>query len=88
MKETEDEQSQEGKKGTVSELPYNILDAMGGRENIANLDACITRLRVSVNEVKDVDKDRLKQLGAAGVLEVGNNIQAIFGPRLKSLSHK
>ncbi len=77
----EDEQSQEGKKGTVSELPYNILDAMGGRENIANLDACITRLRVSVNDVKDVDKNRLKQLGAAGVLEVGNNIQAIFGPR-------
>lgn len=77
----EDEQSQEGKKGTVSELPYNILDAMGGRENIANLDACITRLRVSVNDVKDVDKSRLKQLGAAGVLEVGNNIQAIFGPR-------
>ncbi|MBA9028614.1 glucose-specific PTS transporter subunit IIBC [Peribacillus huizhouensis] len=80
-----DEQSQEGKKGTVNELPYNILDAMGGQDNISNLDACITRLRVSVNDVKDVDKARLKQLGAAGVLEVGNNIQAIFGPRSETI---
>ena len=64
-----------------SELAGNILEAMGGKENIENLDACITRLRVSVNNVANVDKERLKRLGAAGVLEVGNNIQAIFGPR-------
>ena len=46
-----------------------------------HLDACITRLRVSVKDVKDVNKKELQKLGAAGVLEVGNNIQAIFGPR-------
>ncbi|MDO3409057.1 glucose-specific PTS transporter subunit IIBC [Saccharibacillus sp. CPCC 101409] len=68
-------------KGTAGELPQNILLALGGRENISNLDACITRLRVQVNHVGNVDKDRLKNLGAAGVLEVGNNIQAIFGTR-------
>jgi glucose-specific phosphotransferase system IIBC component len=64
----------------AGELPYNILEAMGGKENISHLDACITRLRVSVNDNKQVDKERLKKLGASGVLEVGNNIQAIFGP--------
>ena len=58
---------------------------MGGKENIAHLDACITRLRVSVNDSKNVDKDQLKKLGAAGVLEVGNNIQAIFGPRSETI---
>lgn len=58
---------------------------MGGQENIAHLDACITRLRVSVNDIKNVDKDRLKKLGASGVLEVGNNIQAIFGPRSETI---
>ncbi|RXT15367.1 glucose-specific PTS transporter subunit IIBC [Ammoniphilus sp. CFH 90114] len=66
-------------------LAYNILQAMGGQHNISHLDACITRLRVSVNDSKQVDKERLKQLGAAGVLEVGNNIQAIFGPRSDNL---
>ncbi|MBU8881383.1 glucose-specific PTS transporter subunit IIBC [Bacillus sp. FJAT-29790] len=69
----------------AGDLAYNILNAMGGQSNISNLDACITRLRVSVNDIKEVDKDELKKLGAAGVLEVGNNIQAIFGPRSETI---
>ena len=64
-----------------TDLAYNILEAMGGPKNISQLDACITRLRVSVIDVQAVNKKDLKKLGAAGVLEVGNNIQAIFGPR-------
>lgn len=68
-----------------SDLPFAVLDAMGGQENISHLDACITRLRVSVNDIGSVDKGRLKKLGAAGVMEVGNNIQAIFGPRSETL---
>ncbi|MCQ6266492.1 glucose-specific PTS transporter subunit IIBC [Fictibacillus sp. WQ 8-8] len=62
-------------------LAANILEGLGGKENIKDLDACITRLRVAVNDAKNVDKDRLKKLGASGVLEMGNNIQAIFGTR-------
>ncbi|HLQ97813.1 MAG TPA: glucose-specific PTS transporter subunit IIBC [Candidatus Dormibacteraeota bacterium] len=71
----------DGKTREAGELAYNVLEAMGGQENISHLDACITRLRVSVNDIKNVDKKELENLGAAGVLEVGNNIQAIFGPR-------
>jgi glucose-like phosphotransferase system IIB component len=63
------------------DLPRNILAALGGKENIAHLDACITRLRVEVKDKGGVDKNRLKKLGASGVLEVGNNVQAIFGTR-------
>lgn len=62
-------------------LAANILEGLGGESNISNLDACITRLRVSVHDPKEVDKNRLKKLGASGVLEMGNNIQAIFGTR-------
>ncbi|MDF1999165.1 glucose PTS transporter subunit EIIB [Peribacillus frigoritolerans] len=58
----------------LSELPRNILAALGRYENITHLDERITRLRVSINHIGKVDKDRLKELGAAGVLEVGNNI--------------
>ena len=77
----EDEEVEETQAaGKAGDLPYEILEAMGGQHNIAHLDACITRLRVSVNDIKKVDKDTLKKLGAVGVLEVGNNIQAIFGP--------
>ncbi|NGM82956.1 PTS transporter subunit EIIC [Paenibacillus sp. 7124] len=63
------------------DLPRNILSALGGQQNIVHLDACITRLRVEVKDKVNVDKNRLKKLGASGVLEVGNNVQAIFGTR-------
>ncbi len=76
----EDEADDEEDQGEVGDLPFEILEAMGGEKNISHLDACITRLRVSVNEKENVNKKRLKKLGASGVMEVGNNIQAIFGP--------
>ncbi|MEH7246204.1 glucose-specific PTS transporter subunit IIBC [Neobacillus niacini] len=85
-RELEEEENQAPtRKAGSADLATNILDAMGGKENIAHLDACITRLRVSVKDSKDVDKDQLKRLGAAGVLEVGNSIQAIFGPRSETI---
>ena len=80
-REEVDEDEDDAPASSAGDLPYNILEAMGGQENIAHLDACITRLRVQVNDVKSVDKKRLKKLGASGVLEVGDNIQAIFGPK-------
>ncbi len=66
---------------STSELPYEVLKALGGQENLTNLDACITRLRVSVKDATKVEKDTLKKLGASGVMQLGENIQAIFGPR-------
>jgi glucose PTS system EIICBA or EIICB component len=62
-----------------------VLAAFGGFENITSVDACITRLRISVNDKSKVDKAKLKSLGAAGVLEVGDNMQAIFGTRAETL---
>ena len=62
-------------------LPYEILDALGGGRNIKYLDACITRLRVTVNKFSVVNKEKLKTLGAADLMIIGNNIQAIFGPQ-------
>ncbi|MFT7288660.1 MAG: glucose-specific phosphotransferase system IIBC component [Halieaceae bacterium] len=63
----------------ASEQAAAIVAAFGGAANIERLDACITRLRVSVDHPDLVDRDQLKALGAAGVLVVGENIQAIFG---------
>lgn len=71
--------------GGATEMAKELVRAFGGRSNIASLDACITRLRVSVNDMSRVSKARLKQLGATGVLEVGNSTQAIFGPRSENL---
>lgn len=69
----------------VGSLAMELVRAFGGRSNIATLDACITRLRITVNDIKKVNKARLKALGASGVLEMGNSAQAIFGPRSENL---
>ena len=68
-------------KGEIGEKAPAVLEALGGPENIVSVDACITRLRVEVKDKSKVDKDRLKSLGAAGVIEVGNGVQAIFGAK-------
>jgi PTS system glucose-specific IIC component len=62
-----------------------LVLAFGGRSNIASLDACITRLRVSVRDLARADQERLKALGATGVVVVGNGLQAIFGTRSENL---
>jgi PTS system N-acetylglucosamine-specific IIC component len=64
-----------------------LIAAFGGRENLVNVDACITRLRMEVADKDKVDKARLKALGAAGVIEVGNNVQAVFGPQAEALKN-
>ncbi len=67
-------------EGAASNLAVALIKAFGGKENIKNLDACITRLRVTVGNTDLVDTDRIKQLGATAVVVVGENMQAIFGP--------
>ncbi|MBS1155506.1 MAG: glucose transporter subunit [Proteobacteria bacterium] len=73
--------SSTGKHGKALDL---VL-AFGGRSNITSLDACITRLRVAVKEPAKVDQAKLKAMGAAGVMAVGNGFQAIFGPLSENL---
>ena len=63
------------------EFALQIVRALGGRSNIVNLDACITRLRVKLKDSSKVSADKLKALGAAGVVMVGDGVQAIFGTR-------
>lgn len=62
-----------------SERARNFIEAFGGPENLANVDSCITRLRIDVVDTAKVDQARLKQLGASGVLMSGNAVQAIVG---------
>jgi len=66
-------------------MARELVLAFGGRSNIKNLDACITRLRVGLHDVHKANLDKLKTLGAAGVIVVGNGMQAIFGTRSEGL---
>lgn len=83
--ETTKEAAASAKASTNSSMAGNLVEAFGGRSNLTSMDACITRLRISVSDVSKVDQARLKGLGAAGVVVVGNNVQAIFGPKSENL---
>ncbi|MGY0218668.1 PTS glucose transporter subunit IIBC [Endozoicomonadaceae bacterium StTr2] len=65
----------------ADERAQSLIAAFGGRDNIQSLDACITRLRIGVYDAEKVDKEALKTMGASGVLQVGDSVQAIFGPQ-------
>lgn len=64
---------------SVSEL---ILKGLGGRDNLATLDCCATRLRITVKDGAAVSEELLRQSGAAGVLRRGNSIQVVYGPQV------
>lgn len=62
------------------------LSALGGKENIVEIDSCITRLRVTVVSSKNIDEDELKSLGATGVIKpTKTNIQVIIGTKAEML---
>ena len=76
----------EGPAGAEGDgLAPRLVAAFGGAGNIKNLDACITRLRVDLNDVSRASAESLKALGATGVMQVGSGMQAIFGTRSENL---
>jgi PTS system glucose-specific IIC component len=83
---------EEDETGTAAATPAvtaggmgELVAAFGGRANIRSIDACITRLRVELVDPERARADLLKALGAAGVVKVGNNLQAIFGTRSENM---
>ncbi|MTI68330.1 MAG: PTS glucose transporter subunit IIA [Firmicutes bacterium] len=76
----EDDKEEKLEKVSASEKAKEVLKALGDAQNIDGLDACITRLRLTVNDSSKVDKKRLKNLGASGIVDAGGgNFQVIFG---------
>ncbi|MET9671255.1 PTS glucose/sucrose transporter subunit IIB [Streptomyces sp. NPDC006475] len=63
-----------------------IVEGLGGADNIADIEACITRLRTEVNDTNVVDVDALKRAGALGVLVSAGIVQVIVGPEADCLA--
>lgn len=71
-----------GSKGGGNSQPERIIALLGGRENIILVDACMTRLRVTVKNPDQVaDAAAWKAEGAMGLVRKDNGIQAIYGPK-------
>ncbi|HDL5229250.1 TPA: PTS transporter subunit EIIC, partial [Mannheimia haemolytica] len=64
-----------------SEQAAKFVEALGGKENITSIDACITRLRLTLNDTAKADETKLKALGSKGNIKLGENgYQVILGP--------
>jgi len=81
----EQESAKAAREVAGDQFALQLIRAFGGRANIVSLDACITRLRVQLADVSKASSDKLKALGAAGVIMVGDGVQAIFGTRSENL---
>ncbi|MFT4274418.1 MAG: PTS transporter subunit EIIC [Pantoea sp.] len=74
-----DQQGAELDVSSEALLNAQIIEGLGGLENINELDNCATRLRVSLKSGEKVNQQLLKQTGAAGVFVAGNSAQVIYG---------
>ena len=68
-----------GKDNTVS---IQILQGLGGKANLSDVDCCATRLRVTVIDPAKVSDAVLKASGARGIIHKGNGVQVIYGPQV------
>ncbi|HFJ7376949.1 TPA: PTS transporter subunit IIBC [Enterococcus faecium] len=68
--------------GTADQQVVQIIHLLGGKENIKDVDACMTRLRVSVNDREKVGTEEAwKRAGAMGLIVKDNGVQAVYGPK-------
>lgn len=73
---------------TLAEESLQVIEALGGANNIESVAACATRLRVAVANGKEVNQRAIKDLGATAVFEVQGGIQAVFGGKADLLSQE
>ncbi|SFJ15740.1 N-acetylglucosamine-specific PTS transporter subunit IIBC [Thermoflavimicrobium dichotomicum] len=82
----EREEKVDGATSPLSEKATKIVEYIGGKENIKDIDACITRLRLVLHDPNKVDEKGLKSLGAAGIIKPGQgSVQIVFGTESERL---
>lgn len=65
-----------------------VLAALGGKDNVVELDCCATRLRITVKQSRLLDEAGLKASGARGVIIRGNGVQVIYGPHVTIIKNE
>ncbi|MFC3243820.1 glucose PTS transporter subunit IIA [Gordonia humi] len=74
------DEQEEGASSNFVGTAAKFLDALGGKDNIAELDNCATRLRMEINDTSVIDEGALKRAGAAGTMKPGgHSVQVVYG---------
>jgi len=87
MPESQQKKSVGREKSKTKNKPRAYIEALGGKDNIKTVDACITRLRLELRDTDKIDEQRLQQLGATGVLKANkNNAQVVVGTKAELIA--
>lgn len=82
--DSEDETKVQLANDDFTKVAEIILDGVGGKENVASVDNCITRLRLEIKDYTAVDEKKIKSAGVAGVIRPGkNSVQVIIGTKVQ-----
>lgn len=75
-----------GNQGTAR--AQSIIEALGGTDNLVDVDNCATRLRVTVKDSEAVNESDLQKSGSKGLVKKGNGIQVIYGPQVSVIKNE
>lgn len=62
-----------------------LVDYLGGKDNILNIEVNMSRFKVTLKDVKLVNKEAIQKMGAKGIVEIDNQLKIILGPNAKEL---
>ncbi|CUH95590.1 PTS system N-acetylglucosamine-specific EIICB component [Propionispora sp. 2/2-37] len=72
----------------ISNFSVQMLEILGGKENVAALDSCITRLRLDMKNASIIDEKRLKELGVRGIVKRGDSVQVVVGTQAELIAEE
>lgn len=82
--ETDTQQSTDSKSNALGDV-NDIIEGLGGAENINQVTNCFTRLRVDVKDLSKLDESKINKFKNNGIVKKGNNVQIIIGMKVQSV---
>ena len=82
--ETDTQQSTDSKSNALGDV-NDIIEGLGGAENINQVTNCFTRLRVDVKDLSKLDESKINKFKNNGIFKKGNNVQIIIGMKVQSV---
>jgi len=83
-----EETTEEAVQVDASQRPQQVIMALGGKDNITELDCCATRLRITLIDGEQLNESLLKETGARAVIRRGNGVQVIYGPQVTIIKNE
>lgn len=75
--------------GSYNDVAVKYMEALGGKDNLIQIDNCVTRLRLKVNDISKVNEEELKRLGAKGVIRLNQtDVQVVVGTDVEFVANE